>query len=212
MQRHPRPLNQALGARKISAHGTPEAAWRQWLLEHHDSAPGVWLVLHKKGGTVTELTYAAALDEALCFGWIDGQAARRDAETSLQRMTPRTRRSPWSARNVGHVARLESEGRMQPAGQAQVEAAKADGRWDRAYAGPATAVVAPDLAVAIASLPEAQAMFDTLTSTNRYAVISRVESMKRPESRARKIGEMVAMLAEQRTIYPQTRRPSSSGA
>ncbi|MCU1431744.1 MAG: hypothetical protein JWP95_849 [Actinotalea sp.] len=186
------------------------AAWRRWLEQHHDSSPGVWLVLHKKGGSVTELTYDDALDEALCFGWIDGQGRSRDAETSLQRMTPRGRRSAWSARNVGHIDRLEREGRLRDAGRAQVEAAKADGRWDRAYAGPATAVVAPDLAAAIAAEPAAQVMFDVLTSGNRYAVIYRVEQMRRPESRARKIAEMVAMLARHETLHPQVRRPSPS--
>jgi uncharacterized protein YdeI (YjbR/CyaY-like superfamily) len=100
------------------------AAWRAWLAEHHSGSRGVWLVLHKKGGDVTTLTYAQALDEALCFGWIDGQGRRRDAAASLQRMTPRTSRSPWSARNVGYVERLEREGRMQSAGRAAVEAAK----------------------------------------------------------------------------------------
>lgn len=92
------------------------AAWRRWLEANHSTSPGVWLVLHKKGGNVTELDYAAALDEALCFGWIDGQARRRDEQTSLQRMTPRRPRSPWSARNVGHVARLDAAGRMTDAG------------------------------------------------------------------------------------------------
>uniref|UniRef100_UPI0035AB6D83 YdeI/OmpD-associated family protein n=1 Tax=Actinotalea sp. C106 TaxID=2908644 RepID=UPI0035AB6D83 len=109
------------------------AAWHAWLREHHTESTGVWLVLHKKGGQVTSLTYAQALDEALCFGWIDGQARSRDAETSAQRMTPRRARSRWSARNVTHVERLEGEGRMQEAGRVQVRAAQADGRWDAAY-------------------------------------------------------------------------------
>jgi uncharacterized protein YdeI (YjbR/CyaY-like superfamily) len=114
----------------------PDAAtWRAWLLEHHSSSPGVWLVLHKKGGATTALTYELAVQEALCFGWIDGQARSRDAESSLQRMTPRRPRSPWSARNVERVARLEREGRMHDAGRAQVRAAQEDGRWQRAHAG-----------------------------------------------------------------------------
>src|SRR5215218_2536077 len=118
----------------------PDAAtWRGWLEENHKSSPGVWLVLHKKGGQVTELDYAAALDEALCFGWIDGQGKSRDAESSLQRMTPRGPRSVWSARNVTHVARLEAAGRMTEAGRAAVNAAKEDGRWDKAYEGQAAA-------------------------------------------------------------------------
>ena len=109
------------------------AAWRDWLAVHHDSSPGVWLVLTKKGGTVTTLRYAEAVEEALCVGWIDGQARRRDQESSFQRMTPRRPRSTWSYSNVQRVERLEREGRMLPAGLAAVEAAKADGRWDAAY-------------------------------------------------------------------------------
>ena len=145
------------------------AAWRAWLADNHASSPGVWLVLHKKGGTATTLTYAEALDEALCFGWIDGQSRPRDGESWFQRMTPRRPRSVWSARNVGHVARLEEEGRMREAGRAQVRAAQADGRWDIAYGGSASATVPDDLAAAIAAEPRAQAWFDVLTSTNRYS-------------------------------------------
>ncbi len=103
--------------------------WRRWLEDHHGSSPGVWLVLHKKGGSVTELDYDAALDEALCFGWIDGQVKRRDDASYIQRMTPRGPKSRWSRRNVGHVERLEAKGRMTAAGRAAVDAAKADGRW-----------------------------------------------------------------------------------
>ena len=112
------------------------AAWRAWLLEHHDSSPGVWLVLHRKGGTVTGLTYVEAVEEALCVGWIDGQARRRDEGSSLLRMTRRRPRSPWSASNVDRVARLEREGRMQEAGRAAVRSAQADGRWAAATARP----------------------------------------------------------------------------
>lgn len=186
----------------------PDApAWRAWLLDHHASAPGVWLVLHKKGGAVTTLTYADAVEEALCFGWIDGQAARRDDESSLQRMTPRGPRSAWSARNVDRVARLEREGRMHEAGRAAVRAAQADGRWEAAYAGPATATVPADLAEAIAANAQAQAMFDVLTSTNRFALIHRLNAVKRAETRARKIAEFVEMLARHESPHPQKRKP-----
>lgn len=186
----------------------PDAAgWRAWLDAHHESAPGVWLVLHKKGGTVTTLTYEQAVQEALCLGWIDGQARRRDEESSLQRMTPRAARSRWSKRNVDRVEALEREGRMHAAGRAQVRAAKADGRWDAAYEGPAKAEVPDDLAAAIAANPDAQAMFDVLTSTNRFALISRLGAVKRAETRARKIGEFVEMLARHETPYPQKRKP-----
>ncbi len=183
------------------------AAWRAWLEQHHADSPGVWLVLHKKGGSVTTLTYAEALDEALCFGWIDGQGRARDAQSSLQRMTPRRARSIWSARNVEHVARLEQEGRMTPAGRAAVEAAKADGRWDRAYQGQATAEVPDDLAAAIAADPRAQEMFAVLTRTNRFALIHRVTTAARPETRARRITTLVEMLARHETPHPQAKRP-----
>ena len=187
----------------------PDApAWRDWLADHHATAPGVWLVLHKQGGTVTSLTYAEALDEALCFGWIDGQVIKRDGGSYRQRMTPRGPKSRWSARNVGHVARLEREHRMTEAGRAAVRAAQADGRWDNAYGGPATAEVPSDLAAAIAANPSAQAMFEVLTTTNRYAMIYRVITLKRADARAHRIRQYVDMLARHETLYPQRRRPS----
>jgi uncharacterized protein YdeI (YjbR/CyaY-like superfamily) len=183
------------------------AAWRAWLESHHTDSPGVWLVLHKKGGEVTELDYDAALDEALCFGWIDGQVRRRDGGSYFQRMTRRNRKSPWSERNVGHVARLEAAGKMTAAGRAAVESAKADGRWEAAYAGQATAEVPGDLAMAIAAVPEAQAMFDVLSSVNRYALIYRTNSVKRAATRERKIAGFVEMLARGETPYPQKKLP-----
>ena len=187
----------------------PDAdAWRAWLVSHHETTPGVWLAVGKKGGDVTALTRDQAVDEVLCFGWIDGQARSRDDGSYWQRMTPRGPRSMWSAINVGHVERLEKAGRMQPAGRAAVEAAKADGRWDAAYAGPATAEVPADLAAAIAADPAAQAMFDVLTSSNRFALIHRLNAVKREETRTRKIGEFVAMLARGETPYPQKAKPT----
>lgn len=184
------------------------AAWRAWLTEHHADAPGVWLVLTRKGGDVTALTRADALDEALCFGWIDGQARKRDDATSFQRMTPRTARSRWSQVNVGFVARLEAEGRMTPAGRAVVDAAKADGRWDAAYAPPSTAEMPADLLAAIAANPEAQAMYDVLTKGNRFALINRLDAIKRAETRERRIAAFVEMLARHETPYPQKARPT----
>jgi uncharacterized protein YdeI (YjbR/CyaY-like superfamily) len=183
-------------------------ALRVWLLEHHASSPGVWLALTRKGGAVTTLTWQQAVEEALCFGWIDGQARKRDQETSSIRFTPRGPRSSWSQRNVGHVARLELEGRMAAAGRAAVDAAKANGRWAAAYAPPSEAEVPAALASAIAANPAAQAMFDVLTKTNRFALIYRLGSVKRAETRERKIGEFVAMLARHETIHPQKARPT----
>jgi len=183
---------------------------RAWLLANHAASPGVWLALTKKGGMVTTLTWQLAVDEALCFGWIDGQARKGDQEISWIRFTPRRPRSAWSQRNVAHVARLEAQGRMLPAGRATVEAAKADGRWAAAYAPPSEAEVPADLLAAIGAVPAAQAMFDVLTKTNRFALIYRVNAVKQAQTRERKIGECVAMLARNETIYPQKAKPASS--
>jgi uncharacterized protein YdeI (YjbR/CyaY-like superfamily) len=183
------------------------AELRAWLLEHHTTSPGVWLALTRKGGTVTSLTWQEAVDEALCVGWIDGQSRKRDDQTSAIRLTPRRARSIWSSRNVGHIARLQAEGRLLPAGRAAVEAAQRDGRWAAAYAPPSEAEVPADLLAAVAADPAAQAMFDVLTKTNRYALIHRLGAVKRAETRERKIAEYVAMLARHETIYPQKARP-----
>jgi uncharacterized protein YdeI (YjbR/CyaY-like superfamily) len=184
-------------------------ALRAWLSANHAASPGVWLALTRKGGTVTTLTWQQAVDEALCFGWIDGQARKRDEATSWIRFTPRRPRSAWSQRNVAHVARLEAQGRMLPPGRAAVEAAKADGRWAAAYAPPSEAEVPADLTAAVAADPAAQAMFDVLTKTNRFALIHRINSVKRAQTRERKIGEFVAMLSRHETIYPQKAKPSN---
>jgi uncharacterized protein YdeI (YjbR/CyaY-like superfamily) len=153
------------------------------------------------------VSWAQAVDELLCVGWIDGQAGPRDDVSWTIRITPRRSRSVWSQRNVENVARLEREGRMRPAGRAAVESAQADGRWDAAYAGPATAVVPEDLGAAIAAEPEAQRMFEVLTKTNRFALIHRLGAVKRAETRERKIRDFVAMLARHETPYPQKARP-----
>jgi uncharacterized protein YdeI (YjbR/CyaY-like superfamily) len=184
------------------------AAWRSWLDRHHASEDPVWVVLAKKGVTEpTSLSWDEALEEALCHGWIDGQRRSRDDTTYLQRFSRRRARSSWSARNVGIVQRLVEEGRMHPAGVAEVERAKADGRWDAAYDGPANRTAPDDLAAAVAADPGATAMWDVLTSSNRFAIIHRVEDAKRPETRARRIAQFVEMLARGETIYPQRRRP-----
>ena len=184
------------------------AALRAWLLVHHASSPGVWLALTRKGGTVTTLTWQQAVDEALCVGWIDGQTRKRDEHSSSIRYTPRRPRSIWSQRNVGHIARLEAEGRLLPAGRAAVEAAQSDGRWQAAYAAQSESEVPPALLAAIAANPNAQAMFDVLTKTNRFALIHRLAAVKRDETRERKIREYVEMLARHETIYPQKAHPT----
>jgi uncharacterized protein YdeI (YjbR/CyaY-like superfamily) len=174
-------------------------AWRAWLAEHHDRLAGIWLVTAKKGAA--GVSRDEALEEALCFGWIDGQARSRDDAAYLQRYTPRRPRSVWSQRNVGIVERLIAEGRMHPAGLAEVERAQADGRWEAAVAGPATIEVPEELQAALDAEPAAKERFETLDSRNRYAVLYRIHTAKRPETRRRRIDQFVAMLARGETIY-----------
>jgi uncharacterized protein YdeI (YjbR/CyaY-like superfamily) len=179
------------------------AAWRAWLDEHEHDEDGVWLVLAKKGTTQpTTLTYDGALEEALCSGWIDGQKRGRDETTFLQRYTPRRRASLWSQRNLTLVAGLIEQGRMRQRGQAEIDRAKADGRWDRAYAGSATIEVPDDLRVALAAEPAAAALFERLDATNRYAVLHRIATAT-PSARAGRIVRLVAMLAEGKTPHPR---------
>lgn len=179
------------------------ARWREWLQANHDREPGVRLVLHKKGGTVTELTYDAALLEALCFGWIDGRVNRRDEGSFYQRFTPRRPKSPWSQRNTQLAAQLIADGRMSPAGQAAIDAAIADGRFENAYAGPSSAELPADLAAALAANPAAQATYDKLTSQNRFALYYRLNQAKRVETRQRRVAQFVEMLARGEAIHPQ---------
>lgn len=190
----------------------PDApALRAWLVDHAATSPGVWLALTRKGGTTTTLSWQEAVEEGLCFGWIDGQTRKRDEQTSWIRFTPRGPRSMWSKRNVENVARLEAAGRMTEAGRVVVEAARADGRWDRAYAPPSEAELPADLLAAIAAVPSAQAMLDVLTRTNRYALLYRLSTVKRQETRQRKIAQFVEMLARHESPHPQKARPSSDG-
>ena len=184
------------------------AAWAAWLADRHSASEGVWLALAKQGGRPpTRLTYQEALEEALCYGWIDGQVRRFDADSYRQRFTPRRKRSAWSKRNVELAERLMREGRMKPAGKAAIEQARSDGRWEAAYAGSATIEVPDDLAEALEADPQAAAMFAVLTSRNRYAILYRLATAKRADTRARRLAAFVEMLARGETIYPQQRRP-----
>lgn len=183
------------------------AAWRAWLQEHHGDHNGVWLTLAKKGATEpTSPTYDEALEEALCHGWIDGQVRAGDERSYWQRFTPRRARSAWSKRNTAIAERLISEGRMHEAGLAAIERAKDDGRWEAAYAGAASIELPPDLALALAENPVAREMFENLSGQNRYAVLYRIETAKRAETRRRRIEQFVSMLEQGQTIYPQRRR------
>jgi uncharacterized protein YdeI (YjbR/CyaY-like superfamily) len=176
-------------------------AWEAWLEEHHTSAPEAWLRIAKKGSGLASLSIGEALDGALCFGWIDGQRRAHDATWFLQRFGPRSRRSTWSKINTEKVAALIAAGRMRPAGLAQVEAARADGRWEAAYAGQRTATVPPDLQQALDANPRAAAFFATLRGQNRYALLYRIQDAKRPETRARRIARFVAMLERGETLH-----------
>ncbi|PZE64578.1 YdeI family protein [Curtobacterium sp. MCBD17_021] len=187
-------------------------AWRAWLDGHEDLSDGVWLVLAKKGTTSpTSLTYAQALDEALCSGWIDGQKRGFDEDTFLQRFTPRRRASLWSQRNVGLVTALIEAGRMRPRGRAEIDRAKADGRWDRAYAGAATAEVPDDLRAALDATPAAAGLFAELDATNRYAVVHRVVTAPSPGARANRVTKLVGMLERGETPYPRPRVDPQDG-
>jgi uncharacterized protein YdeI (YjbR/CyaY-like superfamily) len=174
-----------------------QASFEAWLDDHADD-PGVYVKLAKKGAGVPSVTYAELVESALCYGWIDGRSNRLDDRFYLQRMTPRRARSVWSQKNVDAVEALTAAGRMRPAGLAAVEAAKADGRWERAYAGSATITVPDDLAEALAAEPAARAAFDGLDGTNRYAVLWRVHTAASPATRAKRITALVQMLAEGR--------------
>ncbi|UED85804.1 YdeI/OmpD-associated family protein [Streptomyces profundus] len=170
------------------------SAWRAWLDVNEEASNGVWLVLAKsRTVSPTSLTYAQALDEALCSGWIDGQRRRRDAATFLQRFTPRRGGSIWSRRNVGRVEALIGQGRVRPRGRAEIERARLDGRWDRAYPGSATADVPEDVVVALAASPVAAARFAALTAGERYALLLRIMTAE-PGLRDRRIAAMVRRL------------------
>ena len=175
-------------------------AWERWLVAHAD-AKGLWLKIAKKGAGVTTVTYAEALDVALCHGWIDGQKRGFDADYFLQRFTPRRSKSLWSKINIGHVERLIAAGRMRDGGLREVEAAKADGRWDAAYDGARNMTVPPELAEALARNRKAKAFFETLNGTNRYAVCWRVQTAKKPETKAKRVETLVAMLARGETLH-----------
>lgn len=177
------------------------AAWDAWLARHHADARGVWLEIAKKGAGVASVDYPQALDVALAWGWIDGQKRARDATAWLQRFGPRGARSLWSRINRDKALALIAAGRMRPAGLAEVERARADGRWDAAYEGQRRATVPDDLAAALAADARAAAAFAALDAANRYAILFRVHTAQRPETRARRIASLVAMLARGEKIH-----------
>jgi uncharacterized protein YdeI (YjbR/CyaY-like superfamily) len=176
-------------------------AFETWLRQHHATSAGLWLKIAKRGADQASVTYREAVEIALCWGWIDGQKKGLDAQHFLQRFTPRRARSVWSKVNVDKVAVLTREGRMQAPGLAQVEAAQADGRWARAYDGARTSVVPDDLIAALDAAPKAKAFFSTVNAANRYAVLWRIQTAVKAETRARRIAQLVEMLARGETVH-----------
>ena len=176
-------------------------AFEAWLKKHHATSDGLWLQIAKKGADEPSVTYPEAVEIALCWGWIDGQKKGLDDQHFLQRFTPRRARSIWSKINVAKVATLIEAGRMQPAGQAQIDAAKADGRWDGAYDGARTATVPDELQAALDANPKAKAFFATVNASNRYAVLWRVQTAVKAETRARRIAQLVEMLGRGEVVH-----------
>ena len=176
-------------------------AFDAWLRKHHASSDGAWLLIAKAGAAEPTVTYPQAVEIALCHGWIDGQKKGLDAQHFLQRFTPRRARSLWSKANREKAEALIASGRMQASGLAEVERARADGRWDAAYDGARTAAVPPDLQAALDAQPAARRFFGELDAANRYAVLWRVQTAQRPETRAKRIETLVAMLAGGRKIH-----------
>ncbi|HLZ64325.1 MAG TPA: YdeI/OmpD-associated family protein [Ktedonosporobacter sp.] len=176
--------------------------WEMWLQEHHREPAGVWLKLAKRAMGVSSVSYQEALESALCYGWIDGQKASFDEQYWLQKFTPRRPKSVWSQINCEKAMALVAAGRMQAEGLRQVELARADGRWDRAYASQSKATVPDDLQSELDKNPQAQAFFNTLNSVNRYAILYRIQDAKRAETRAARIQKFIAMLERNEKLYP----------
>lgn len=184
----------------VIAFETPKK-WEDWLKKQHTKSPGLWLRMYKKGTGIKSIDYAQALDVALCYGWIDGQKNSYDEESWVQKFTPRGAKSVWSKKNTEHIDRLTKEGKMQPAGLAVVEAAKKDGRWDRAYEGQSKATLPQDFLDALEKNKKAKAFFETLNKVNKYAIFYRIQHAKKQETRERKIKEFVAMLSRGEKLH-----------
>jgi uncharacterized protein YdeI (YjbR/CyaY-like superfamily) len=179
-----------------------QAGWEAWLEEHHADSKGIWLKIAKKGTNIPSVDYPQALESAICYGWIDGQKAALDEAYWLQKFTPRGPKSRWSKLNRDKAQALIAAGKMQPAGLKQVELAQADGRWGRAYASQSQITVPPDLQSELDKNPAARDFFDTLDSRNRYAILYRIQTAKKPETRAARIRRFVEMLSKNQKIYP----------
>jgi uncharacterized protein YdeI (YjbR/CyaY-like superfamily) len=178
------------------------AEWESWLERNHLSCAGVWMRIAKKSAPFDTVRYPEVLELALCFGWIDGKRMRLDEHSFLQRFSPRRARSVWSQINRSTAERLAAEGRMRPAGAAEVDRAKLDGRWDAAYAPQSSASLPEDLERELERRPAARAFFETLSSQNRYAILFRLQDAKREDTRRRRLEKFVAMLEAREAIYP----------
>ena len=179
-----------------------QQAWADWLQINHGTSSGLWIQLAKKGSAGRSLSYAEAVEVALCYGWIDGQSKGNNATSWLQKFTPRRKRSIWSKINREKVERLISEGRVQPAGLAEVDRAKQDGRWEAAYDSPRVATVPADFQTALKNRPQASAFFGTLNSQNRFAILFRLQTAKKAGTRARRIEQFIRMLENHEKLYP----------
>ena len=179
-----------------------QAKWADWLVEQHDKSAGVWLKVAKKDSGISSVTITEALDIALCYGWIDGQRLPFDEKYYLQKYTPRRPKSIWSKINVEKVERLIASGQMKPAGLKAIEAAKADGRWANAYDGQKNMSVPEDFQTALNKSKKATAFFETLNRVNRYAILFRIQTAKKAETRAKRIQQFVEMLEKNEKIYP----------
>lgn len=194
-----------MAAEEVLCFGS-QAELAQWLAANHGKSDGVWLRHARKGAPKATVSYQEALEVALCFGWIDGIKNAEGVHYFRQRWTPRRKRSIWSKVNRDKALRYIDEGKMQPSGLAEVERARQDGRWDAAYDGASQASVAPDLQTAFDAHPGAEAFFQTLNAQNRYAVLFRIQTAVKPETRARRIAQCAAMLARHETLYPMPKR------
>lgn len=175
--------------------------WRKWLEGNHNSTNGVWLKFYKKATGKKSLNYGSALDEALCFGWIDGQANKYDEESYIQKFTPRRKQSSWSKKNVEHIGRLLKEGKMNPAGLKEVEMAKADGRWEKAYDSPSNMAIPEDFILKLSKDKNALAFFESLNKTNKYSIAWRLQTAKKPETREKRMNAIIEMLSRKEKLY-----------
>jgi len=180
------------------------AAWEKWLADYHATSGGIWLRFFKKNSGIATVSHAEALDEALCYGWIDGQVQKYDAKSWLYKFTPRRAKSIWSKRNIEHVTRLCKAKKMKPSGLKQVEAAKADGRWARAYDAPSAMQVPADFLRELAKDKKAEAFFKTLNKANTYAIAWRLQMAKKPETREKRMKVLLEMMAKGEKLHPST--------